>query len=312
VSGRLAPPLDTRRNAVRPDLADERLRGRAYAERFVAGLARRVAVPSAALRRRPAEDAPLDTELVFGEPVTLFSREGDWAWVQSVLDDYVGYVPFAAIAPARGVHPLDPASAEPLGPEATHRVHVPLAIVFTAPSIKSPVAMRIPMGARLCVVREESAGDERFLVTDEGYVLHQHALPLAEVLPDWVSLAETFVGAPYLYGGKTWDGIDCSGLVQLAVQAAGGEAPRDSDMQEAELGEPRAAETESLARGDLVFWKGHVGVMVDGARLLHANGFHMQTVVEPLAHTLARLEPRGIGTTSVRRLPLRVAPAGRP
>jgi cell wall-associated NlpC family hydrolase len=129
-------------------------------------------------------------------------------------------------------------------------------------------------------------------------------------LEDWVAVAETFVGAPYLFGGKTWDGIDCSGLVQLAVQTAGGRAPRDSDMQEAELGEPLLPDHRPFARGDLVFWKAHVGVMVDETRLLHANGHHMQTVIEPVDETFARLSARGIEPTAVRRLPPRIAMAG--
>lgn len=303
--------LDPRRHAFRPDLADARLTGRVEAERFVSGQAQRIALPSVALRRRPAPDAPLDTELLFGEPVTVFDRDGDWAWVQSVLDGYVGYVPVRALGAAQGPDAAAPSSAAPVRPEATHRVHVPLAIVFTAPSIKSPVTLRVPMGSRLAVTHEETAGEDRFLVTGEGYVLVQHAVPLGEVLPDWVAVAEAFVGAPYLFGGKTWDGIDCSGLVQLAVQGAGGTAPRDSDMQAAELGEALPSDKRRFARGDLVFWDGHVGIMVDEMRLLHANGFHMQTVIEPVAGTLTRLAARGLAPTAFRHLPPQV-PAAEP
>jgi cell wall-associated NlpC family hydrolase len=292
--------LDPRRNAFRPDCADAALKGRVEAERFVEGLAGRIAIPSVPLRRRPAPDAPVDTELLFGEPVLLFEHHGDWAWLQSVADHYVGYVPVEALDHAPAVRPTDPRQSA--DPEATHRVHVPLALVFAEPSIKSAVRMRLPMGARLLVIGEEAVGGEHFHRTAEGFVLDQHCLSLAEPLLDWVALAETFLGAPYLFGGKTWDGIDCSALVQVAVQAAGGEAPRDSDMQEAELGDPRRLESHRFTRGDLVFWKGHVGIMADENRLLHANGHHMLTAIEPVADTLARLRTLGLEPTAVRHV----------
>ena len=299
---------DPRLNAVRPDLADAALEGRVAAERFVAGTAARIAVPSVPLRRSPRDDAPLDTELVFGEPVTLFDDAAGFAWVQSRVDRYVGYVPSSALA--RRIPP----ETEPTGPalvhdeaEATHRVHVPLALVFSEPSIKAPLAARLPMGARLTVTDETTSGDDRFHRTAQGFILTQHCLARNCPLDDWVALAEAFRGAPYLFGGKTWNGIDCSALVQLAVETAGGAAaipaPRDSDMQEAELGAARHPKERSFARGDLLFWKGHVGIMVNETHLLHANGFHMLTAVEAVADALSRLAARGLDLTAVRHCP---------
>jgi cell wall-associated NlpC family hydrolase len=182
-------------------------------------------------------------------------------------------------------------------------VSVPLALVFRDASIKSPVRMKLPMGARLVVEAEEAAGSERFHRICAGYVLDQHVAGVHAPEGDWVRVAETFVGAPYLFGGKTWDGIDCSALVQLAIQSAGGQAPRDSDMQEARLGTPAERTPGACLRGDLVFWKGHVGIMLDDTRLLHANGFHMTTAVEPLAHTRERLGAQGLQVTAVRHVP---------
>jgi cell wall-associated NlpC family hydrolase len=138
-------------------------------------------------------------------------------------------------------------------------------------------------------------------VAPDGFVVEQHLEPLAAVAPDFVAVAERFLCAPYLWGGKSVAGIDCSGLVQVACTMAGIAAPRDTDMQERELG-TRLAGIEALARGDLVFWKGHVGIMLDGARLLHANAHHMMTAVEPLAEAVARIASRGSSVTSIRRI----------
>ncbi|MCF3932376.1 C40 family peptidase [Acuticoccus sp. M5D2P5] len=279
--------LDTRRNAVRDDLADVRLEDAVKAPRYATPTVARIAVPITACRRRPRGDAPLDTEFLFGEPVDVFDRADGWAWVQSGVDGYVGYVREEALA----------------GPGApTHRVSAPLALVFPSPSIKVPPSMRLPMGAWIETSGEDRTGGEHFhALADGGYILDQHVSrgPLAA---DWVSIAEIFVGAPYYFGGKSWDGIDCSGLVQIALQAAGQTAPRDSDMQEAELGAPLPLDPAGLVRGDLVFWKGHVGIMLDEERLLHANGFHMMTAVERLADTIARLRSKGLPPTMMRRV----------
>lgn len=279
--------LDRRRHAVREDLADARLRGQVAAPRFAEGQPARLAVPVAPCRRRPADDAPLDTEFLFGEPLTVFDVTDGWAWVQSEIDGYVGYVAHAALAP-------------PVA--ATHRVAVPLAIVYRDPSIKAPPTMRLPMGAVLQAGAAAEVGGERFhALADGGYVLSQHLCGADEAGGDWVDAAETFLGAPYLFGGRTWDGLDCSALVQVALGWSGRAAPRDSDMQAAELGAPLAADAP-LTRGDLVFWSGHVGVMRDATHLLHANGHHMLTASEPLAATVDRLKRMGLPVTARRRI----------
>ncbi|WP_108662689.1 NlpC/P60 family protein [Acuticoccus kandeliae] len=279
--------LDRRRNAVRDDLADIRLEDTVSAPRYATPRIGRIAAPIASCRRRPAEDAPLDTEFLYGEPLDIFDSADGWSWVQSGVDGYVGYVRDEDIG----------ALTSP-----THRVTVPLALLFPSPSIKVPPLCRLPMGAWVEAVEACHVGGEHFhLLRNGGYILDQHVAPSAEA-PDWVAVAEMFVGAPYYFGGKSWDGIDCSGLVQLALQMAGGTAPRDSDMQEVELGQPLPLDPTGLRRGDLVFWKGHVGIMLDATHLLHANGFHMMTSIEPLATTITRLEGKGLPATAMRRV----------
>jgi cell wall-associated NlpC family hydrolase len=133
-----------------------------------------------------------------------------------------------------------------------------------------------------------------------GYLPARHLAPLDRVEPDFVAVAERFLGTPYLWGGKTNNGVDCSGLVQVALAACGMPCPRDSDMQERALGAPVAL--ADSRRGDLLFWKGHVAIVRDAATLLHANAFHMMVAVEPIAEALARIEAAGSPVTSVKRL----------
>ena len=277
---------DPRRHAFRPDLADARLSGRVEAARFVEGTLREVVAPATALRRHPARDAPLESEALAGEVVRVFEARADgWSWVQLERDRHVGYVETAALASP--------------GAAPTHRVVVQRSFVYPAPDVKAPPASWLPLGARVAAV----AHDARFLrLARGGFLVASHAASLdAPPAADFVAVAETFLSVPYLWGGRTGIGLDCSGLVQVALDAAGIAAPRDSDMQEAELG-VAVNDRDALRRGDLVFWKGHVGVMRDALTLLHANGHHMQVAIEPLAEAEARIAARGGGpVTSVRR-----------
>jgi len=278
-------PLDPRRNAYRPDLADERLRGHVKAERFVTGTPMRVAVPSIELHAKPTGGEPPTTEGLLGEDVLVFDAQKDWAFVQLVRDGYTGYLAREALTPASEEKP-------------THRIAALWALGFKAADIKSPLRLVLPMGAQ---VTGEAAGD--FLKLNSGvYIPIQHVAPAGSREPEFVAIAERFVGTPYRWGGKTALGIDCSGLVQISLQSAGAEVPRDSDMQAAELGwSIGPAEWRNPMRGDLVFWRGHVGIMVDGERLLHANAHHMAVVTEPLAAVVERAQARGSPITDVRR-----------
>jgi cell wall-associated NlpC family hydrolase len=293
------PPaaFDRRTTPARRDLAAEHLRGLIDAPRYAIGEAKRIIAASAPLRGHPDPSAPLETEALHGESVTIFDAREGWAWAQLDRDQYVGYLPLAAVgAPS----------------ESTHRVAALRAHAYPGPSIKLPPRFALSLGARLTIADYD--GD--FAVSEDGlFVWARHLAESGSSEPDYVAVAERFLETPYLWGGRTSEGIDCSGLVQTALTAAEVAAPRDSDMQEAGLGglvaidDPRTP----LKRGDFVFWKGHVGIMRDSVTLLHANGWHMKVVSEPLSQARDRIARKGGGkVTSVRRLPAPRAPlAGR-
>jgi cell wall-associated NlpC family hydrolase len=282
--------LDRRLHAVRPDLADERLRGRVEADRFVAGEAAHVDTPLADLRRHPSPDAPLETQALHGEAVTIFEETPEgWCWVQLERDRYVGWMPTAAVL-------AGPA------PEATHRVCVPRTFVFPGPDIKRPPMRDLMLGAGVAAKGQATDPNATYtLIAPFGAIVSQHLEPISAVAPDFVSVAEGFRQVPYLWGGKAPSGIDCSGLVQLSLQLSGIEAPRDTDLQAASLGRALGPD-EPLRRGDLVFWRGHVGIMLDGETLLHANAHHMMTAAEPLAAAEARALAKGSPVSVRRRL----------
>jgi cell wall-associated NlpC family hydrolase len=284
--------FDPRTTPWRADLAAKHLQGKVKAARFVAGRAMEVIAPQAPLRQEPRPDAPLTTEALKGERVTVFDANAEgWSWVQ-IEDGYVGWLPSAALAPP--------------GPAPTHKVVALRTLVFPGPSINLPPVETLPFGAKLHIAHVH----DRMAVTPSGgqlsggYVPAAHLKPIADSERDFVAVAERFAGAPYLWGGKTTLGIDCSGLVQIALSACGVACPRDSDMQERALGAPidRQASSFELARGDLIFWRGHVAIARDRATLVHANAFHMAVAVEPAADAIARIRDSGGDITSVRRL----------
>jgi cell wall-associated NlpC family hydrolase len=236
------------------------------------------------LRAAPSQDAGLHTQLLFGEHFTVYEDKDGWFWGQAVLDDYVGY--------ARSEDFGEPGSV-------SHRVISLATPLLNAPDVKKGARGMLPMNARLSVLED----GERFArLEDGGYVFAGHIAPLGNRISDWVAVAEQFVGIPYVWGGKTSAGIDCSGLVQNALEAGGIKSPRDTDMMEAGLGTPIALDAE-LERGDLIFWKGHVGLMLDSIRIIHANGYFMQVSVEPLALVRDRtLAKEDVPVRTIKRL----------
>lgn len=243
--------------------------------------------PSVPLRRRPAGNAALDTEVLFGETLTVYDIAEGWAWVQLDRDGYVGYLPAETLS-----HDVQP---------ATHRVRSIGTFLYPVPDIKAPPIMHLSLNAQLSVAE----GDDRFcLLTTGGYVYTRHIAPVGHFARDYVEIAEMMIGTPYLWGGRTRIGIDCSGLVQNALEAGGIISPRDSDMQEAEVGEPVAirADLENLLRGDLLFWKGHVGMMVDGVMMLHANSHHMAVTIETLPEAVERIAKTGLQLRTIKRI----------
>ncbi len=278
---------DPRRHAYRGDLAAESLRGLVEAPRFAKGEPRQVSAPFLPLRREPRFDARLDTEVLLGETATVYDESEGWAWAQLSRDGYVGYMPSEGLTR----HMTAP----------THRISALRTYVYPEPDGKTPPLELLSLNAGITAQRDEG----RFLALEGGgFVVASHAAPIGAAEPDFVAVAEAFRGTPYLWGGRTSIGLDCSGLVQLALEAAGHSAPRDADMQSQELGHALEREADAeLRRGDLVFWEGHVGIMTSATDFLHANAFHMAVAAEPFARARDRIEAAGYEVTGVRRLP---------
>ena len=277
--------FDPRVTPARADVAAKALEGKVTAARYVEGSLREIIEPQAPLRTEPRSDASLLTEALKGERVTIYDSNGEgWAWGQLAADGYVGWLPENAL----GVP----------GAAPTHKVAALRTLVFPGPSIKIPPLEMLPLGARLNVAR---IADRLAVTSSGGYVPASHLAPIGDNETDFVAVAERFLGTPYLWGGKTALGLDCSGLVQVALTACGVLCPRDSDMQERALGASVSSELAALRRGDLIFWKGHVAIVRDPATMLHANAFHMAVAIEPIVDAVKRIRAAGSEITSVRR-----------
>lgn len=280
-------PLDPRLTPARPDLAAAHLRGKVEARHFAEGEIKQAIRGNVALRGAPSFDGELHTEILFGENFTVYEEKNGWAWGQCALDSYVGY--------ARSSEFASP------GPAPTHRVTAFKTPLQSAPELKRGAVDFLPMNAKVAVLGEE---DRYAKIGDGIYVFAGHLAPLAAKASDWVAVAERFVGFPYLWGGKTADGLDCSGIIQLALEAGGIKAPRDADMMEEILGKPLdiTPDFSGLKRGDIVYWTEHMGVMLDAKRLLHANAFHMQVAVEPLTEAVARISGVAGAVRAIKRI----------
>jgi cell wall-associated NlpC family hydrolase len=272
--------LDPRLTLARDGTAARSLEGIVPADRYLDTTVWQTVVPSASLRHAPSSGAEQLDQLLFGELFEVLDEADGWAFGQAVRDGYVGYVEAAAL----GEPPTTP----------THTVRALRTYGFSAPSIKAPPIGLYSMNALVAEDRREG----RFVKTAGGWFVEEHLVPIGDAEPDYVAVAERFVGTPYQWGGRESLGLDCSGLVQQALYASGRNCPRDSDQQAA-MGEP----VETLRRGDLVFWPGHVAIMTSETDIIHANGARMAVTIEPLAEAIARTSRSGGGEpTGYRRL----------
>lgn len=275
---------DPRLTPARPDVAAAHLRGLVAAERFVTGTMHWVRHPRAALMATADVAAALASELLFGEDFIVYDAADGWAWGQAPRDGYVGYVRADALTALEGTP----------GALATHMVRVPASHLYPVPDLKRPPLQPLYATSLVAVAADAPAENGFLPLLTGGWVFAAHLQPLAALGGDHTAAAERFLEAPYLWGGRTAAGIDCSGLVQAALFLSGMSSPRDSDQQAAMLGAELAPET-ALERGDLVFFPGHVGIMLDPVRLLHANATHMAVTIDPLAEVIAI-----VGKTSAR------------
>lgn len=281
--------LDPRLTPARPDLAAAHLKGQVEAERFVEPVDWQCHIPAAPIRRTPSPTGAMDDQLLCGEVFAVLEEVEGWGWGFSRADGYVGWVDLGGFTHA--VLPVN------------RKISVLRTYVFSEPDIKTAPECLLSLNALI------DAGERRgrFLAAKGlGWVIEAHTATLDEHAADFVAVAEAFLGAPYLWGGKESLGLDCSGLVQMAMRAAGHDVPRDADQQEAALKArwPEVTADPERQRGDVVFWPGHVGILTDSEHLLHANGHTMDTTLEPYAEAEARIREGGTPVRTIIRVPL--------
>ncbi|PZQ55635.1 MAG: hydrolase Nlp/P60 [Phenylobacterium zucineum] len=274
---------DPRITPRRDGIAARSLEGVLEAEVYLDPKAMTCMAAATPLRAGPDANAEQQDQVLFGERFEVLEEEGAWVFGQAARDGYVGFVEAASLAP--------------VGPMPTHRVSALRTYAFAEASIKSRALGPYSINSLVTV---EAVEGRLAKVTGAGWMAADHLSPIGAFEDDWTAVAERFVGAPYLWGGRESLGLDCSGLIQQALFACGRACPRDTDQQQA-VGAPIAA--GDFGRGDLVFWKGHVALGVGDGRIVHANGHHMMTVVEPLAEAIARIRDAGVGEPTAYRRP---------
>lgn len=280
---------DMRLTPVREGVAAESLQGIVQAERFAEGKNLHITAPVCVLKREPDDSAAIDSQLLYGERFVAYGEKDQWLWGQAPRDHYVGWIRKSVVAEGH----LD----------ATHQVMSRGTFLYTEADMKSQPVMKIPMASRLVVTDRVTVRDTDYLKTSRGWLIKKHARTLSKSARDFVMVGESMLGMTYLWAGRSTFGLDCSGLVQLAMQMAGIAVLRDTDMQETSIGEAveLAPDLSGLKRGDLIFWPGHVGMMRDSENILHANGHTMTVFSEPLENAVKRISYLYGAPRSVRR-----------
>ncbi len=277
-------PADTRLNAARDDLAHSDLKGKVVATKFVDPVPGAIKVSVADLKSKPVDTNNNIHQLLFGEAIHIFDQQDGWAWVQSRRDRYVGYVRISDIQKGADL------------PFPTHSVRVARTFVYPKAELRNPPQMMLSMASQVVVIdTREVRGTKYAMLNSGGFVVQSHLRPIDDHAKDFVVEAERLLHTPYLWGGASAFGLDCSALVQLSMRMCGHEELRDSDMQAGTLGkEIDAGENmRELQRGDLIFWPGHVAIhkgSIHGIpHIIHASGHTMSVAIEPLHPALERI-----------------------
>ena len=283
--------LDPREFAFRPTIAASYLQGIVAADQFSDGVVCSVTDSVLPLKNKPNDQAELVSEMLFGEKFIVYERQEAWAWGQSQTDGYVGFVKINGL------------SDQPASP--THEVKELKTFVYQRPDIKSPVIKGLSMGSRVSL---KEKGENFICLKEGGWIVEKHVVELNVKEASFIAVAKKYIGTPYLWGGRSSNGLDCSALVQLSLSRVGILMPRDTDQQEKAVGCFFGKNAKDIKRGDLLYTQGHVAIASANDLILHATAYHMQVVEEPLKAFLSRLDETNHQLRSIKRLKFPVSP----
>ncbi|CAF25694.1 NlpC/P60 family protein [Bartonella quintana] len=266
---------DPRLYAFGNDVADQCLTTEIAAQHFVQGEKKRVHTAVAGLFKENNKKSERQTECLLGEELLIFEQGEIMSWGQSLKDGYVGYIDTTVLCASTI--------------KQTHIVSVPRTFQYLQADLRGPMEYPLSMGSKVSVVDETEVRDTMYSILESGKaIITRHLSPIGRVYEDYVTVAETFISTPYLWGGVSGFGIDCSGLVQLSMMMTGKMVLRDTGMQQKTIGRA-LTDSDKLQRGDLIFWEGHVAIMIDHENIIHANGYSMNVMIEPLEEAITRI-----------------------